>query len=65
MEKGLVHPTWFDFHKMMENYFISDTKEFLRKPTFRNTVSITSLPFFSHEMRLYLNILISGTVSIH
>jgi len=46
MEKGLVHPTWFDFHKMMENYIISDTKEFLRKTTFRDAVSVTSLPFF-------------------
>jgi putative sugar O-methyltransferase len=54
MEEGLVHSTWFDFHKMMENYFISDTKEFLRKPAFKNAVSVTSLPFFSHELRLYL-----------
>ena len=54
MEEGLVNSKWFDFQKMMKNYFISNTKEFLRKPAFRNTVSVTSLPFFSHYLRFYL-----------
>ena len=54
MEKGLIHPKWFDFHKMMKDEFIGDPKEFLRKPTFRNTVSVTVIPFFSNHLRLYL-----------
>jgi len=54
MEEGLVHPTWFDFHKKMKDYFISDTKEFLRKPTFRDNVSVTIIPFFSLYLRSYL-----------
>jgi len=54
MEEGMVHSKWFDFQKMMKDYFISNTKEFLRKPTFRDNVSVTIIPFFSLYLRSYL-----------
>jgi len=54
MEEGLIHPMWFDFQKKMKDEFTSNPTEFLRKTSFKNTVSVTGMPFLSRELRLYL-----------